>query len=41
MKFIPSDGPGLTARPNTKVEMPPNLVAPGMLLGLAQRLEWT
>lgn len=40
LEFIPSDGPGLTSNPGTKVVMPPNLVAPGMLLGLGQRLEW-
>ena len=40
MVFMPEDGPGLTAHPDTKVIMPPNLVAPGMLLGLAQRLDW-
>lgn len=40
MQFVPSDGPGLVAHPDTKVAMPPNLVAPGMLLGLAQRKEW-
>jgi hypothetical protein len=41
MNFVPEDGPGLAADPGTKVVMPPNLVAPGMLLGLAQRLDWT
>lgn len=44
LQFISSDGPGLTRdNPygNRKVVMPPNLVTPGMLLGLAQRLEWT
>lgn len=41
LEFVPEDGPGLTADPGTKVAMPPNLVAPGMLLGLAQRREWT
>jgi hypothetical protein len=41
LDFVPSDGPGLIRDPDTKVAMPPNLVAPGMLLGLAQRMEWT
>lgn len=41
LDFVPGDGPGLVKDPGTKVKMPPNLVAPGMLLGLAQRLEWT
>lgn len=41
LDFVPEDGPGVTADPSVKVVMPPNLVAPGMLLGLAQRLEWT
>jgi hypothetical protein len=40
MDYKPEDGPGLEADPRTPVAMPPNLVAPGMLLGLAQRLEW-
>lgn len=40
LAFVPSDGPGITGDPAVKVVMPPNLVAPGMLLGLAQRLEW-
>jgi hypothetical protein len=40
LDFVPEDGPGLTAHPATKAIMPPNLVAPGMLLGLAQRLSW-
>lgn len=40
LDFIPSDGPGLTSNSGTKVIMPPNLVPPGMLLGLGQRLEW-
>lgn len=41
LKFVPEDGPGLIAKPDVKVIMRPNLVASGMLLGLAQRLEWT
>lgn len=41
MDFVPEDGPGLTSNPNSKVAMPANLVAPGMLLGMAQRLSWT
>jgi hypothetical protein len=40
LDFVPSDGPGLVAHPDTKVKMPPNLVTPGMLLGVSQRLEW-
>lgn len=40
LKFVPEDGPGIVGSAG-KVAMPPNLVAPGMLLGLAQRLEWT
>ena len=40
LNFVPEDGPGLVAKPDVKVAMPPNLVAPGMLLGLAQRLDW-
>lgn len=41
LAFVPEDGPGLIANPAAKVTvMPPNLVAPGMLLGLAQRSEW-
>lgn len=40
LDFVPEDGPGLTGQAGTKVVMPPNLVAPGMLLGLAQRLDW-
>lgn len=38
--FSPEDGPGLERDNGVKVIMPPNLVAPGMLLGLGQRLEW-
>jgi hypothetical protein len=38
--FTPEDGPGLERDNGIKVTMPPNLVAPGMLLGLGQRLEW-
>ena len=43
LDFVPEDGPGLVNTPGStqQVLMPPNLVAPGMLLGLAQRLEWT
>lgn len=41
LEFVPSDGPGLVKHPDTKVQMPPNLVAPGMLLGIMQRLEWS
>ena len=37
MKFIPSDGPGVTAG---SAMIAANLVAPGMLLGLATRLDW-
>lgn len=40
LDFIPEDGPGLIANPTIRVAMPPNLVSPGMLLGLAQRREW-
>lgn len=40
LEFVPEDGPGLTSNPDVKAVMPPNLVAPGMLLGLAQRLDW-
>lgn len=40
LDFVPEDGPGLESNPDAKVVMPPNLVAPGMLLGLAQRLDW-
>lgn len=40
LDFVPEDGPGLVKDPGTKALMPPNLVAPGMLLGLAQRLDW-
>lgn len=39
LNFVPEDGPGLIGRSGS-VKLPPNLVAPGMLLGLAQRLEW-
>jgi hypothetical protein len=38
--FTPEDGPGLERDNGVKVTMPANLVAPGMLLGLGQRLEW-
>lgn len=41
MNFVPGDGPGLIRDPNHAVVLPPNLVAPGMLLGIAQRKEWT
>jgi hypothetical protein len=41
MEYIPSDGPGLTDDGKAVLTVPPNLVAPGMLLGLAQRKEWT
>jgi hypothetical protein len=41
LAFVPSDGPGLTSDPAAKAVMPPNLVAPGMLLGIAQRLDWS
>lgn len=37
MKFVPSDGPGVTAG---SAMIAANLVAPGMLLGLATRLDW-
>jgi cell wall-associated NlpC family hydrolase len=40
LKFVPGDGPGLVRDPDTKVAMPVNLVAPGMLLGLGLRLNW-
>jgi hypothetical protein len=40
LDFIPEDGPGLEKDLSVKVGMPPNLVAPGMLLGLFQRLNW-
>jgi hypothetical protein len=40
LDFVPEDGPSIDGRPDAKVAMPPNLVAPGMLLGLGQRLEW-
>jgi hypothetical protein len=40
LDFVAEDGPGLVADKGIKVRMPPNLVSPGMLLGLAQRLEW-
>lgn len=39
MDFVPADGPGLTGTSERRV-LPPNLVAPGMLLGLAQRQGW-
>lgn len=40
LDFIPSDGPGLVAHPGQHFVLPPNLVAPGMLLGLAIRKRW-
>jgi len=40
LNFVPEDGPGLIASPGTRVAMPVNLVAPGMLLGIAQRNDW-
>jgi hypothetical protein len=40
LDFVPEDGPGLNSDPAAKVVMPPNLVSPGMLLGLIQRLNW-
>jgi hypothetical protein len=41
MTFVSEDGPGMEGRPG-RVPAPvmANLVAPGMLLGLLQRLEW-
>jgi hypothetical protein len=41
MDFVPNDGPGLAKNPDHKVAMPANLVAPGMLLGLMQRMGWS
>jgi hypothetical protein len=41
MTYVPEDGPGLFYAHGTQAPMvPANLVAPGMLLGLAQRMEW-
>jgi hypothetical protein len=40
LAFVPEDGPGIIGKPG-QAPVPPNLIAPGMLLGLAQRLEWT
>lgn len=40
LTFVPEDGPGMTQNETVRASMPPNLVAPGMLLGLAQRLNW-
>lgn len=40
LDFVPEDGPGLALAPGTQAAMPPNLVSPGMLLGVAQRHEW-
>lgn len=40
LDFIPTDGPGLVADPDHRFVLPPNLVAPGMLLGLAIRKGW-
>ena len=39
LDFVPEDGPSVFGS-NSRAVMPPNLVAPGMLLGLAQRLDW-
>jgi hypothetical protein len=39
LKFVPEDGPGIIGSAD-RAPIPANLVAPGMLLGLAQRLEW-
>jgi hypothetical protein len=41
LKFVPEDGPGLIAKPDVKVMMRPNLVAPGNAAGPGQRPEWT
>ena len=41
LDFVPSDGPGLVKAPSTHIVLPDNLVAPGMLLGLAERKDWT
>lgn len=41
LDFVPEDGPSLFKKPDQPVRLPVNLVAPGMLLGLAQRKEWT
>jgi hypothetical protein len=38
MIYEASDGPGLTNNPNQHIV--PNLVSPGMLLGISQRLGW-
>jgi hypothetical protein len=38
--FVPSDGPGLVAHPDQHFVLPPNLVTPGMLLGLGLRQDW-
>lgn len=41
LQFVPSDGPGLIAHPEQKVtNLPPNLITPGMLDGISQRLGW-
>ena len=40
LDFIPSDGPGLIRSPGTHIVLPPNLVAPGMELGVADREGW-
>lgn len=40
MTFVPFDGPSVASDPKVQVTMPPNLVAPGMLLGIMQRLDW-
>jgi hypothetical protein len=39
MVYVPEDGPGLIGAAG-RAAVPANLVAPGMLLGLAQRSEW-
>jgi hypothetical protein len=42
LQFVPDDGPGLVAHPGQKVtKLPPNLITPGMLKGLCDRLDWT
>jgi hypothetical protein len=40
LNFVPEDGPGIIGGKGS-VALPPNLIAPGMLLGLAERLDWT
>jgi hypothetical protein len=39
LDFVPEDGPGIIGGKGS-VALPPNLIAPGMLLGLAQRKGW-